>query len=149
MFAPVVTAQAGAMGFDDIIRLAQQQLPGARQQPGFKGFYLLTNAETGKVMTISLWDIRGQMEAVAGGGRPGPGRARDGANAAAAPDLRSRDASLTRRPPARALPSAVSSRGQLPRTNRQMRSNRAHGQAIAPGSRAFDPGGGTRVRPPD
>jgi heme-degrading monooxygenase HmoA len=68
MFARVVTAQAGAKGFDDIIRLAQQRLPGARQQPGFKGFYLLTNAETGKVMTISLWGIREQMEAVAGGG---------------------------------------------------------------------------------
>ena len=38
-FARVVTTQAGAKGFDDLIRLAQQQLPGARQQPGFKGFY--------------------------------------------------------------------------------------------------------------
>jgi heme-degrading monooxygenase HmoA len=68
MFARVITAQAGAKGFDDIIRLAQQQLPGARQQPGFKGFYLLTDAETGKVMTISLWGTREQMDTVAGGG---------------------------------------------------------------------------------
>jgi uncharacterized protein len=60
-FARVITAQAGAKGFDDIIRLAQQQLPGARQQPGFKGFYLLTDAETGKVMTISLWGTREQL----------------------------------------------------------------------------------------
>ena len=36
MFARVITAQAGAEGFDGTIRLAEQQLPGARQQPGFK-----------------------------------------------------------------------------------------------------------------
>jgi uncharacterized protein len=60
-FARVITTQAGARGFDDLIRLAQQQLPGARQQPGFKGFYLLTDAETGKVITISLWATREQM----------------------------------------------------------------------------------------
>jgi heme-degrading monooxygenase HmoA len=61
MFARVITAQAGAKGLDDLIRLAQQQLPGARRQPGFKGFYLLTDAETGKVITISVWDTREQM----------------------------------------------------------------------------------------
>ena len=63
-FARVVTAQAGAKGFDDFIRFARQQLPGARQQPGFKRFYLLTDAETGKVITISLWGTREQMAAV-------------------------------------------------------------------------------------
>jgi heme-degrading monooxygenase HmoA len=68
MFARVITAQTGAEGLDDVIRLAQKQLPGARQQPGFMGAYLLTDAETGTVMTISLWDTREQMEAVAGGG---------------------------------------------------------------------------------
>jgi uncharacterized protein len=60
-FARVVTAQAGAEGFDGIIRLAQQQLPGASQQPGFEGCYLLTDTETGKVITISLWDTREHM----------------------------------------------------------------------------------------
>jgi uncharacterized protein len=60
-FARVITAQAEATGLDDFIRGVQQQLPGARQQPGFKGFYLLTDAETGKIMTISLWDTREQM----------------------------------------------------------------------------------------
>jgi uncharacterized protein len=60
-FARVITAQAEAKGLDDFIRRAQQQLPGARQQSGFKGFYLLTDAETGKIMTISLWDTREQM----------------------------------------------------------------------------------------
>jgi heme-degrading monooxygenase HmoA len=67
MFARVITAQAGGEGFDNAIRLARQQLPGARQQPGFQGFYLLTDAETGKLITISLWGTREQMEAVGRG----------------------------------------------------------------------------------
>ncbi len=65
MFARVITAQAGAEGFDSLIRVAREQVPGARHQPGFKGFYLLTDTETGKMITISLWETRGQMEAVA------------------------------------------------------------------------------------
>jgi heme-degrading monooxygenase HmoA len=68
MFARVITAQARAERFEDLIGLIQQLLPGARDQPGFKGFYLLTDAETGKAITISLWDTREQMEAVEGGG---------------------------------------------------------------------------------
>jgi heme-degrading monooxygenase HmoA len=67
MFARVITAQAGTEGFDNAIRLAQQQLPSARQQPGFQGFYLLTDVETGKLITISLWETREQMEAVGRG----------------------------------------------------------------------------------
>lgn len=65
MFARVITAHSGAEGFDSLIRAARQQFPAARQQPGFKGFYLLTDTETGKMITISLWETREQMEAVA------------------------------------------------------------------------------------
>ena len=67
MFARVITARAGAEGLGHAIRLARQQLPGARQQPGFQGFYLLTDAEAGKLITISLWQTREQMEAVGRG----------------------------------------------------------------------------------
>lgn len=63
MFARVITAQAGPQGLDSFLDLAREQLPGAGQQPGFKGFYLLTNAETGQVITISLWETREQMPA--------------------------------------------------------------------------------------
>jgi len=63
MFARVITAQAGPQALDSVIDLAREQLPGASQQPGFKGFYLLTNAETGNVITISLWETREQMPA--------------------------------------------------------------------------------------
>ena len=34
---------------------------------GFAGFYLLTNDETGKLINISLWETREEMEAVARG----------------------------------------------------------------------------------
>ena len=72
MFARVITAQAGTEGFDGTIRLAEEQLPGARQRPGFKGYYLLTEAETGKVIIISLWETREQMDAdTAGAGSSG------------------------------------------------------------------------------
>jgi len=64
MFARVITAQVAADGFDGAIGVAQQQLPAARQQPGFKGFYLLADAETGKLMTISLWETREDLAAV-------------------------------------------------------------------------------------
>jgi len=74
MFARVITAQAG-QGVDNAIRLVREQLPGARQLPGFKGFYLLTDAETGKLIVISLWETREQMEAVAA--QAGPSGIRD------------------------------------------------------------------------
>jgi heme-degrading monooxygenase HmoA len=70
MFARVITAQAGPEGFDGTIRLAEQQLPGARQLPGFKGYCLLTDAETGKLIIISLWETREQMDAVTAGAGP-------------------------------------------------------------------------------
>ncbi len=34
MFARVITAQTETEGFDELTRLAQEQLPGAREQPG-------------------------------------------------------------------------------------------------------------------
>jgi heme-degrading monooxygenase HmoA len=63
MFARVITAQTQTQGLQVVQDLFTQQLPGARQQPGFAGFYLLTNAETGKAMIISLWESREQMPA--------------------------------------------------------------------------------------
>ncbi len=60
LFARVITTQVapGAIG------VAAEQLPDARQQHGFLGFYLLTGRETGKLMTISLWNTRQDVLAV-------------------------------------------------------------------------------------
>ncbi len=61
MFARVITAQAGPQELDSFTDIVRDQLPGASQQPGARGFYLLTSAETGKIITISLWETREQM----------------------------------------------------------------------------------------
>jgi heme-degrading monooxygenase HmoA len=56
------------------VSLDREQLPGASQQPGFKGFYVFTSAETGKVMIISLWETREQMPVgIQEQGRPATG----------------------------------------------------------------------------
>jgi heme-degrading monooxygenase HmoA len=67
MFARVITAQAGSDGFDDVIRLANRQLPAARQRPGFAGYYLLTDETSGNVVIISMWQTREDMAAVVEG----------------------------------------------------------------------------------
>ena len=67
MFARVITAQAGTEGFGNLIDLAEQQLPVARQRPGFQAFYVLADDDTGKVIIISFWETREQMDEVARG----------------------------------------------------------------------------------
>jgi hypothetical protein len=37
--ARVITAQAGAEGFDEVVRLAQHEISGAQQWSGLAGFY--------------------------------------------------------------------------------------------------------------
>jgi heme-degrading monooxygenase HmoA len=64
MLARVITTQATPDQLDGAITLAREQLPALVQRPGFHGFYLLTDAATDKVMTISLWDTQEQLDAV-------------------------------------------------------------------------------------
>ena len=56
MFARVITGQTTPDGFDGVIRFAQGHVPDTQAQPGFRGFYLLTDRDTGNLVTISLWD---------------------------------------------------------------------------------------------
>lgn len=67
MFARVITSEVGENGLDGVKRLADRQLPDARQRPGFAGFFLLVDDNTGKIVNISLWETREAMEAVAQG----------------------------------------------------------------------------------
>jgi heme-degrading monooxygenase HmoA len=64
VFARVISAQNAADLLDRAIRIAQQQLPGIRDQPGFSGFYLLADRTSGKLMTISLWQSREDLRRV-------------------------------------------------------------------------------------
>ena len=71
MFARVITARTGDEGFDDLIRSANEELPHARQRPGFAGYFLLTDDSTGNAVIISLWQSREDMDAVAQGAEGG------------------------------------------------------------------------------
>jgi heme-degrading monooxygenase HmoA len=56
MFAQVNSVQTATDKLPGLVKWAEEQLPAFRETPGFKGFYLLADRESGKVVTISLWD---------------------------------------------------------------------------------------------
>jgi heme-degrading monooxygenase HmoA len=64
VIARVITAHAAPDGFDGVIRLAEEQLPNAQAQPGFKGFYLLADRDAGNLVTISFWDTQEDVRPV-------------------------------------------------------------------------------------
>ena len=65
MFAHVVTARAEAEGLDSLIGFTREQMPAIRQQPGFRGYYLLSDPQSGKLMTISLWETQEHQQVLA------------------------------------------------------------------------------------
>ncbi|MEU5868628.1 antibiotic biosynthesis monooxygenase [Nonomuraea sp. NPDC047529] len=56
MFAQVVSTEAESDKLAGLLTFCEEQLPSFRAVPGFKGFYLLADRQSGKVLTISLWD---------------------------------------------------------------------------------------------
>jgi heme-degrading monooxygenase HmoA len=64
VFARVILAQTMADQVDGAVAIAKRQLPGARGQQGYQGFYVLADRTSGKLMTISLWDSREDLLAV-------------------------------------------------------------------------------------
>ena len=56
MFAQVNSVQTAADKLAGLVKWAEEQLPAAREAPGFKGLYVLADRQSGKVVTISLWD---------------------------------------------------------------------------------------------
>ncbi len=56
MFAQVNSVQTAADKLAGLVKWVEEQLPAAREIPGFKGFYLLADRQSGKVVSISLWD---------------------------------------------------------------------------------------------
>ena len=63
MFARVNSVQTATDKLAGLLKWVEERLPAAREAPGFKGFYLLADPETGKVVFISLWETREQMPA--------------------------------------------------------------------------------------
>ncbi|GAA5198385.1 hypothetical protein GCM10023322_71630 [Rugosimonospora acidiphila] len=56
MFARVNSAQTAADKLADLVKLSEEQLSATREAPGFRGFYLLADRSSGKVVSITLWD---------------------------------------------------------------------------------------------
>ena len=65
MFARVNSVQTATDKLAGLLKWIEERLPAAREAPGFRGFYLLADRQSGKVVSISLWDSedRGQFEA--------------------------------------------------------------------------------------
>jgi heme-degrading monooxygenase HmoA len=64
VFARVISTRVMPDNVERAIRVSREQIGDARIQHGFKGFYLLIDRDTGKVMTISLWESADDVRAV-------------------------------------------------------------------------------------
>jgi heme-degrading monooxygenase HmoA len=64
MYARVTVTQASPEQFDqDVAYIQEHLLPAVKAMPGIKGAYFLVSRETGKGITISLWDTEEEMQA--------------------------------------------------------------------------------------
>jgi heme-degrading monooxygenase HmoA len=66
MFARVTTTQGSPEQYDQNAHYIQEQLvPMLKQMPGLKGAYLLADRQTGKALSITLWETEEAMNASA------------------------------------------------------------------------------------
>lgn len=56
MFAQLSSAPAATDKLASLVTFCEEQLPALRESPGFKGFYLLTDRQSGTIASITLWD---------------------------------------------------------------------------------------------
>src|SRR5689334_17577043 len=64
MYTRVVIVQLSPGRTDQAITIFQDfVLPAARNQPGFKGAYLLTDRRTGKFLSFTLWESEADLSA--------------------------------------------------------------------------------------
>jgi heme-degrading monooxygenase HmoA len=56
MIARVNSVQTAADKLAGLVKFSQQRFPAAQNAPGFKGFYLLADRQSGKLVSISLWE---------------------------------------------------------------------------------------------
>jgi heme-degrading monooxygenase HmoA len=64
MYARVTTTQMQPGKTEEAIRIYRDSVvPAAKQQQGFKGAFLLTDPNTGKGVSISLWETEADMRA--------------------------------------------------------------------------------------
>ena len=64
MYARVVTSQVLPHKLNEMtVAYEETLLPIIEQQPGFKGIFVLTNAQTNKEVSITMWETKADMEA--------------------------------------------------------------------------------------
>jgi len=64
MHARVVTVQVQPGKIDEAIRIYRDSVvPAAKQQKGFKGATLLTDSNTSKGISVTLWETEGDLNA--------------------------------------------------------------------------------------
>ena len=64
MFARVSTFQGSPDQTAECIRVAREQiLPAARLQDGFKGIFILFDSESGRSLSVTLWESEEDMHA--------------------------------------------------------------------------------------
>jgi heme-degrading monooxygenase HmoA len=56
MIARVNSVEAAADKLAGLVKFSEERFPAAQEAPGFKGFYLLADRQTGKLVSISLWE---------------------------------------------------------------------------------------------
>lgn len=56
MLARVNSVQTAPDQIDGLVKWSGEQLPAAEEAPGFKGLYLLADRQSGKILSISLWE---------------------------------------------------------------------------------------------
>jgi heme-degrading monooxygenase HmoA len=62
MLARINSVQMAADQLAGLIKFSEERFPDAREAPGFKGFYLLADRQSGKVVSISLWDSNDDLQ---------------------------------------------------------------------------------------
>ena len=81
MFARVNSVQTAPDKLAGLLKFAGERLPDAREAPGFRGFYLLTDRRSGKLVSISLWASHDDMQQFETQGTQAPSGSELGASA--------------------------------------------------------------------
>ena len=64
MYARIVSVQIQPGKMEEVVNIFRDSIkPAAKQQPGYKGGYFLTNAQTGKAVSVALWESEAAMTA--------------------------------------------------------------------------------------
>ena len=61
MIARINSVQMAADKLAGLIKFSEERFPDAREAAGFKGFYLLADRQSGKIITISMWDTEDDL----------------------------------------------------------------------------------------